>query len=521
MLRSLEGSDASVQGTNDDAQVSKLSCAKAGYFRDEFIQYFVRRASRRSPLINRGYYSRHAALRQLLESFLAAAEAAGQQPQVLVLGAGYDTTWFQMRKDRGRLPYKCLEVDFKEVTQRKAAIIAREPALHGLLLPGRRGEGEEEEQEGQQQQQQQHGSAATPAAATTAAGQPSSASPSHNMPPPPPPAAAAPAAAFRSSQQPQPGSRAGPGPQPSSSCPAGPAAAAAAALQSAAPGSGSGAAGVAPSSSSSCTEEAVAGAPGAAAPRQEGVGQPAAGSSSSSGGGVGGGVGGGGGGGILVDPHGGQVLSGGYCLLPVDLREEGALAGAAGRAGLDWSAPTLVLSECVLVYMEPGHSDMVVRWAAGAFPNAVMAIYEQIRPDDAFGRQMISNLELRGCPLRGLHATPTLQSHCQRLLRNGWGWADARDMDELYRRFLAAGERARVERLELFDELEEWHMIQEHYCIALGRNNRDGWLAGVGFDTPPAAAATTLEAPSSVPGAVTRGSLPLHAGAERRLPIVD
>lgn len=41
-------------------------------------------------------------------------------------------------------------------------------------------------------------------------------------------------------------------------------------------------------------------------------------------------------------------------------------------------APTYVLSECVLVYMEPQHSAAVVRWAAGAFPNAVMAIYEQV-----------------------------------------------------------------------------------------------------------------------------------------------
>ena len=30
------------------------SCVKAGYFKDDFIQYFVKRGSRRSPLINRG-----------------------------------------------------------------------------------------------------------------------------------------------------------------------------------------------------------------------------------------------------------------------------------------------------------------------------------------------------------------------------------------------------------------------------------------------------------------------------------
>lgn len=32
------------------------SCTKAGYFKDDFIHHFVRKASRRSPLINRGAF---------------------------------------------------------------------------------------------------------------------------------------------------------------------------------------------------------------------------------------------------------------------------------------------------------------------------------------------------------------------------------------------------------------------------------------------------------------------------------
>lgn len=44
---------AQVQGTNDSSVLSKASAAAQGYFRDAFIQHFVCRAVRRSPLINR------------------------------------------------------------------------------------------------------------------------------------------------------------------------------------------------------------------------------------------------------------------------------------------------------------------------------------------------------------------------------------------------------------------------------------------------------------------------------------
>jgi len=48
-------------------------------------------------------------------------------------------------------------------------------------------------------------------------------------------------------------------------------------------------------------------------------------------------------------------------------------------------------------------------------------------------------------------------------MRTG-GWADAKslDMDTIYKLHLDPVDRARVERLEMFDEFEEWHMIQVH-----------------------------------------------------------
>lgn len=41
----------------------------------------------------------------------------------------------------------------------------------------------------------------------------------------------------------------------------------------------------------------------------------------------------------------------------------------------------------------------------------------------------------------------------------------------------------RAERKEIFDEIEEWNLIQEHYCIALGINDSGGLFSSFGFDT--------------------------------------
>jgi tRNA wybutosine-synthesizing protein 4 len=130
----------------------------------------------------------------------------------------------------------------------------------------------------------------------------------------------------------------------------------------------------------------------------------------------------------------------------------------------------------------------VIEWAAQKFRagGCVMATYEQIRPDDAFGRTMMANLEARGCPLLGLRAHPTLESQKERFESRGWTVARALDMNDVYRFYLPEDDVRRIERLELWDEFEEWNMIQAHYCIATAVTygtgmNADSPFAKLGF----------------------------------------
>ncbi|XP_058086785.1 leucine carboxyl methyltransferase 1 homolog isoform X6 [Magnolia sinica] len=268
-------STAAVQATNDDASASKLSCVNKGYMKDSYIHFFVRRPVKRSPIINRGYYARWAALRKLLLQFLKSerhGEDRNIKKQILSLGAGFDTTYFQLQEE-GIAPHLYVELDFKEVTSKKAALID-------------------------------------------------------------------------SSQL------------------------------------------------------------------KDKVGQAAS-----------------------ISRERGEVLSDHYKLLPVDLREIQKLDNVIALAELDPCLPTFIIAECVLIYLDPDSSRAI------------------IHPDDAFGEQMIRNLEK----------------------------AVAWDMLQIYNNSIDTREKRRVERLELFDEFEEWHMMQEHYCVAYAINDAMGLFQYIGF----------------------------------------
>ncbi|XP_061698638.1 tRNA wybutosine-synthesizing protein 4 [Syngnathoides biaculeatus] len=299
-----KGSDTAVQGTNDSSVVSKASAAAQGYFHDCFLKHFVYKVARRAPLINRGYYVRWRAVEHCLQTFLQVTQHCAKR-QILSLGAGFDSLYFRLCADEALNRTIVFEVDFPDVTRRKAALIRSNVSLSRMLDS------------------------------------------QHVFPPTGP--------VYVSSSQ--------------------------------------------------------------------------------------------------------------YFLLGVDVRHDSIVEEALGIAGLDPTAPTLILSEVVLTYMKTQQSDDIISWAARLLPQSLFVMYEQIHPQDPFGRIMQQHFLKLNSTLHALRQYPDADAQRQRFLAKGWEKCVCLDMNEFFLRLIPDDERHRVERLEPFDEYEEWHQKCSHYFI--------------------------------------------------------
>ncbi|XP_022536214.2 tRNA wybutosine-synthesizing protein 4 [Astyanax mexicanus] len=296
--------DAAVQGTNDSSVVSKVSAAAQGYFQDDLLQHFVCKVSRRAPLINRGYYVRWQAVDHCVKGFLRVTEnCAGRQ--ILSLGAGFDSLYFRLHAEGALERVVVFEVDFPDVTRRKAALIKGNDRLKDAL-------------------------------------------PDWNH----------------------------------------------------------------------------------------------------------------------LEPTGPVCVSSAqYKLLGVDVRTEREVEEGLRVAGLQWDRPTLVLSEVVLTYMETKWSDAVIGWAARSLSQALFVMYEQIRPDDPFGRVMQNHFLKLNSKIHALCQYPDTSAQTKRFLQQGWEKCTCLDMNQFYFSLLSQDEQERVENMEPFDEFEEWHQKCSHYFI--------------------------------------------------------
>ena len=160
-----------------------------------------------------------------------------------------------------------------------------------------------------------------------------------------------------------------------------------------------------------------------------------------------------------------------YRLHAIDLRDLTAKSPPI-IPHLDPELPTLLLSECCLCYLPPDTATSVIQYFTMHI-NAPLAliVYEPVRPFDAFGKTMVSNLASRGIHLQTLKRYSTLEAQRHRLRLAGFtAGQGARDVHQLWEsnEWVSSAEKERVEKLEWLDEVEEWKLLASHYCVAWG-----------------------------------------------------
>jgi [phosphatase 2A protein]-leucine-carboxy methyltransferase len=170
-----------------------------------------------------------------------------------------------------------------------------------------------------------------------------------------------------------------------------------------------------------------------------------------------------------------------YNLHPLDLRSLADSSPDARRhelPNLDREAPTMILSEMCLIYLQASTvssimSSLLTHYLLPTTP-ASLVLYEPILPNDAFGRTMISNLSTRNIHLHTLTAYPELGDQRARLKQ--YGFTDgykAADTELIWRKWVSEDEKERVAGLEMLDELEELELLLRHYCVAWGWRDGD------------------------------------------------
>merc|ERR1712150_8582 len=81
--------------------------------------------------------------------------------------------------------------------------------------------------------------------------------------------------------------------------------------------------------------------------------------------------------------------------------------------------------------------------------------YEQIRPEDAFGKIMINHFAKRNSTIKCVQHYPSIYSQKQRFLRFGWDSVVVKTIEEIWKYYINDSEMERLLKIEPFDEAAE------------------------------------------------------------------
>lgn len=126
--------------------------------------------------------------------------------------------------------------------------------------------------------------------------------------------------------------------------------------------------------------------------------------------------------------------------------------------------------------MSQQESERLLTFFSHHLENSAIIIYEPIRPNDAFGKMMTSNLAARRIHMPSLQRYPTpvdqesrLRSYFSQIQE-----VNSKTIDAIWDDWVMPEEKQRLDHLEGLDEVEEWKLLASHYLVVWGSKGT-GW----------------------------------------------
>ena len=158
-----------------------------------------------------------------------------------------------------------------------------------------------------------------------------------------------------------------------------------------------------------------------------------------------------------------------FILFACDLADQEKLNTSLLNYNFDFNLPTVILSECVITYMEERDSTNLIKFLASKLPHASFIVYEQIRPSDGFGEFMVEHFKTIGSPIKGVHKYSDTKCQTRRYKDCGWQHCQTRTLTQVWDSF-DQEEINRIKTLEPFDEYEEFVLKTSHYLVVCASN---------------------------------------------------
>lgn len=158
-----------------------------------------------------------------------------------------------------------------------------------------------------------------------------------------------------------------------------------------------------------------------------------------------------------------------YAQIGRDLRQLDAIRAAIAELVDIEASSFLFVAEVSITYMENVSADAILQWASG-MGQAEFCLLEQILPDGPehpFAKTMVSHFDKLSTPIKSVHKYQTIQDQRDRFLARGWKTIKAWNLWQAWadEYFLSSEDRRVLDKVEPFDEWEEFALFGSHYCI--------------------------------------------------------